>query len=281
MLNLIHCIHEDFKLSLSRFPRSQRGFTLVELSIVLVVIGLLIGGILVAQSLIEAAKINSQIRQLQQLDVATQNFFMNYARWPGDSNSNGIWNHIVAPTQPALPRIYDGETTVIFQELSSMGGFPGNYSSGSTGVLFGNGKKHPSAAIGTGGVIGVMNVRFEPFWQINAPITSTDGSPPYSVTSDHLVFTPAQVLALDTKIDDGNGFSGTIGVSPGVYPSSCVLGQSFCGNTKAANPDDWAATMEQTYGHHSNTCVNESTGAYMLSVKTKSCGLQIKANVYR
>lgn len=36
----------------------KRGFTLVELSIVLVIIGLLVGGILAAQSMISTAKLN-------------------------------------------------------------------------------------------------------------------------------------------------------------------------------------------------------------------------------
>jgi prepilin-type N-terminal cleavage/methylation domain-containing protein len=40
------------------------GFTLVELAITLVIVGLLIGGILAGQSLIDSAKINSQIQQL-------------------------------------------------------------------------------------------------------------------------------------------------------------------------------------------------------------------------
>ena len=48
----------------------KSGFTLVELSIVLVIIGLLIGGILVGQSLIESAKMNSFVRQVQQIDIA-------------------------------------------------------------------------------------------------------------------------------------------------------------------------------------------------------------------
>ena len=62
------------------------GFTLVELSIVLVIIGLLIGGILVAQSMIQTAKINAAIRQVQQFDIALSNFETKYNQLPGDSN---------------------------------------------------------------------------------------------------------------------------------------------------------------------------------------------------
>jgi prepilin-type N-terminal cleavage/methylation domain-containing protein len=61
------------------------GFTLVELSIVIVIIGLLIGGVLVGQNLIESAKLNAQVKQFQQYDIATRNFIQKYNQWPGDS----------------------------------------------------------------------------------------------------------------------------------------------------------------------------------------------------
>lgn len=65
--------------------KHNRGFTLVELSIVLVIIGLLIGGILVAQSMITTARITKIASQLQQYEVAVQNFRTNYKQLPGDS----------------------------------------------------------------------------------------------------------------------------------------------------------------------------------------------------
>ncbi|MCC7121099.1 MAG: prepilin-type N-terminal cleavage/methylation domain-containing protein, partial [Gammaproteobacteria bacterium] len=40
-------------------PARQRGFTLVEIAIVLVIIGLLLGGILKGQELITAAKVRN------------------------------------------------------------------------------------------------------------------------------------------------------------------------------------------------------------------------------
>lgn len=65
---------------------SRRGFTLVELSIVLVVVGLLIGGILIGQSLVSSAKINAQVKQFQQMDIAVSQFRSKYKQLPGDSN---------------------------------------------------------------------------------------------------------------------------------------------------------------------------------------------------
>ena len=67
----------------------KKGFTLVELSIVLVIIGLLIGGILVGQSLIESAKTTATLQQLSQFDIAVSNFSTKYKQLPGDSKFHG------------------------------------------------------------------------------------------------------------------------------------------------------------------------------------------------
>ena len=64
---------------------SKKGFTLVELSIVLVIIGLLIGGILVGQSLIASAKIQTYVRKLQQYEIANEQFVSKYKSMAGDS----------------------------------------------------------------------------------------------------------------------------------------------------------------------------------------------------
>ncbi len=68
----------------------KNGFTLVELSIVLVIIGLLTGGILVGQSLIESAKTSKLIRDLGQYEVAIKLFRNTYKALPGDSPHFGV-----------------------------------------------------------------------------------------------------------------------------------------------------------------------------------------------
>ena len=62
----------------------KSAFTLVELSIVLVIIGLVVGGIFVGNDLINAAKIRSQITQLEKLEVAMNAFKLKYNCIPGD-----------------------------------------------------------------------------------------------------------------------------------------------------------------------------------------------------
>ena len=54
--------------------RMRSGFTLVELSIVLVIMGLLAAGVLVGRDLIQAAALRSQISEMEYYNVAVQAF---------------------------------------------------------------------------------------------------------------------------------------------------------------------------------------------------------------
>ena len=64
--------------------RYKAGFTLIELSIVLVIIGLITGGILVGQDLIKAAETRGQISQIEKFNTAVNTFEGKYGYLPGD-----------------------------------------------------------------------------------------------------------------------------------------------------------------------------------------------------
>jgi len=62
----------------------SKAFTLVELAIVLVIIGLLAGGVLVGKDLIKAAEIRSQVSQIEKLQISVNTFKVKYGGLPGD-----------------------------------------------------------------------------------------------------------------------------------------------------------------------------------------------------
>lgn len=64
--------------------KHNAGFTLVELAIVLVIIGLLVGGVLVGQDLIKAAEIRAVSSDLQKYDTGAAAFRTKYNGIPGD-----------------------------------------------------------------------------------------------------------------------------------------------------------------------------------------------------
>jgi len=66
-----------------------RGFTLVELAIVLVIIGIILGAILKGQELINNAKVKRLQNDLRGLEAAIWTFYDRYGRFPGDCNNNG------------------------------------------------------------------------------------------------------------------------------------------------------------------------------------------------
>lgn len=116
----------------------KNGFTLVELSIVLVIIGLLIGGILVGQSLIDSVQINRLVSDLRQYEVAINTFYKKFKKYPGDSRvfippgdgdsmlgngANGPTSCAVAPNQT----LSNNETYQFWAHLSQAQMLKTNY----------------------------------------------------------------------------------------------------------------------------------------------------------
>lgn len=67
-----------------RADNHTNGFTLIELSIVLVIIGLVVGGVLVGRDLISSAAVRAQISQIEKYQTATNTFRGKYGFLPGD-----------------------------------------------------------------------------------------------------------------------------------------------------------------------------------------------------
>jgi prepilin-type N-terminal cleavage/methylation domain-containing protein len=69
--------------------KKERGFTLVEIAIVLVIIGLLLGGILKGQEMITQAKIKNVIADMSGVSAAMYGYQDRYKALPGDDNKAG------------------------------------------------------------------------------------------------------------------------------------------------------------------------------------------------
>lgn len=146
----------------------KRGFTLVELSIVLVIIGLLIGGILVGQSLIESAKIQGQIRQIQQYAIIVKTFRDRFKQLPGDSdlftpagNNNDCFNEYGNSCLGGL-NLAD-EPVAFWRHISDSGLIDKNY----------------SEAFGASGGIAGVNYPKAVFDNVSIVVSAIAGSSPY------------------------------------------------------------------------------------------------------
>lgn len=79
---------------------NQSGFTLIEIAIVLVIIGLLLGGVLKGQELINSAKLKNMAIDFKNISVFIYGYQDKFRSLPGDDPNVGI--HLDSPGSAAL-----------------------------------------------------------------------------------------------------------------------------------------------------------------------------------
>lgn len=77
-------------MRLARAIRNRKGFTLVELAIVLVIIGIILGAVLKGQDLIASSKAKRIQKDMQGFEAMIWTYVDRTGRMPGDCNSNGV-----------------------------------------------------------------------------------------------------------------------------------------------------------------------------------------------
>lgn len=211
--------------------KSKSGFTLVELAIVLVIIGLIVVAVFQGQALVEQANIRSLIRQVNQINTAMATFKSKYGdtALPGDfrmaeefglcpngicgntisssGNKNGDGNGILeSKDKLGTARVgnYNGEVANFWPEITNAGLLEGSYTqkdSDCTGMVCNKvGESYPTAKVGTGILVvsdtRVLNIIMGIVGEIKGSIFNNTEDLGTDLTAE-------QSLSIDTKLDDG------------------------------------------------------------------------------
>ncbi len=218
--------------------QQKNAFSLVELSIVLVILGLLTGGILAGQSLIRAAEMRSVTTEFQRWVTASQTFRDKYMAVPGDMlTATRFWgDDNAACADNAIPNgipgtcngngdgmlaagaaSATGEAYQYWKQLALAGLIEGTYSGlsgsgGATDSIIGT-NVPPSKLSSAGWTALYMDVGNNAVnFTLPTPYGNTFifGSKTPSWETGSPVLKPEEAWNIDTKLDDGKPAYGKI-----------------------------------------------------------------------
>lgn len=216
----------------------NKGFSLVELSIVLVILGLLTGGILAGQNLIRAAEIRAVSTELSRWITATQTFRDKYFAIPGDMrNATAFWGAMTncgaaSPSGTGTQTcdgngdgIIDdgtgagqtGERFTYWQQLANAGLIEGSYTaiagSGGANEHLAN-ENAPTSKLGAAGyMISYLAPSFAgtgTYYAVDYGNNIRFGTFRSANGPNDPALTPEEAWNIDTKMDDGRPAYGKI-----------------------------------------------------------------------
>ena len=216
----------------------QKGFTLVEMAIVLVIIGLLLGGILKGQELITSARVRNIADQNSGVQAAYYGFIDRYRQVPGDWGGTNAAQSIPGVTTggDASGRL-DGsnawvEGLALWEHLSKAGFIQGNYTGGTTQPNQNDTDKAPRNAFNG----------FLMLFRTTDYLDAASGTPTEKLNLVLGAGIPVNVLAeLDRKIDDGLPRTGVLrhGVTTGGTFGTISQSTAACVTTPSGGLPIW------------------------------------------
>ncbi len=231
------------KTYLSKQPE-QQGFSLVELSIVLVILGLLVGGILSGQSLIRASELRSVTTEYQTFVTSLGTFRDRYFALPGDlSNAASFWstshNGDGDGAIEGSTTANSNETGLAWEHMSKATIIEGSYTPTSWAATV-RGSSNPKAKLNLAAwhiwSVGTQANTSLVFYEGNYGnaliiMSGTDLSDPSGAVG---VLKSEEAWNIDTKIDDGKPQIGSVTALEslgGAAGSGCGLGAAAATDT--------------------------------------------------
>jgi prepilin-type N-terminal cleavage/methylation domain-containing protein len=232
--------------------KRTEGFTLVELSIVIIIIGFLIAGVSSGQSLIKQAALSSVITDMQSYAVAYTTFLDRYQGAPGDITNGGVYfptcsdspgNSVTYCSGDGNGKIDETETYAAWRQLELAGMIHAGINTVPALVWDQNqletiGTTVPASKISGAGykmLGGYYNVGYNAGTSFASPTVNIDlnfvylgkVSTGFGLGSGAL--TPQDAFNLDKKIDDGtiNSSNEFIGANTGNFNSTRASGNDI------------------------------------------------------